>query len=327
MRLSWGFLLAAPAWAHVVSMSTGEFRVDGPTAVYELRIPMYEAAHVSNPETALIDHVRFIGAHRTSSKCHEEDGTYVCVASYEFPTLIDRVDVECTLYQVTVPNHVHLLRAVQGSNSDEAVFDQTITREVIRFRPPSRLEIASRDAAAGIHRAIASPAVLFLLILILAARSGREAVVLGGDVSGGRVDHATDRASNPVAAFAEVHRSGDGANGRVPGAGDSDAAECGQKMGGSTGARVISRIIFRIVSGGLFGRSCYRSSCIDRRAGVGDAALCGFDGSSSGGGGAAVRGVGVVRDENDSLLAELKRIRDYISCLCSSVSICAEFRD
>ncbi len=178
MRLSWGFLLLAPAWAHVVSMSTGELRVDGPTAVYELRIPMYEAAHVANPQTALIDHVRFIGAHRTSSKCHEEDGTYVCVATYEFPTLIDRVEVDCTLYQVTVPNHVHLLRAVQGANSDEAVFDQTITKEEIRFRPPSRFEIASRDAAAGVHRAIASPAVLFLLILILAARSGREAVVL-----------------------------------------------------------------------------------------------------------------------------------------------------
>lgn len=159
-------------------MSTGELRVDGPTAVYELRIPMYEAAHVANPETALIDHVRFGGAHRTSSKCHEEEGTYVCVASYEFPTLIDRVSVECTLFDVTVPNHVHLLRAVQGANSDEAVFDQTITRAEIRFRPPSRFELLARDAGAGVWRAVASPAVLFLLILVLGARSGREAVLL-----------------------------------------------------------------------------------------------------------------------------------------------------
>ncbi len=179
MRLSWGFVWLAPAWAHVVSMSTGELRVEGPTAVYELRIPMYEAAHVANPETALIEHVSFGGAHRTSSKCHEEEGTYVCVASYEFPTLIDRVEVECTLFEVTVPNHVHLLRAVEGANSDEAVFDQTLTRAEIRFRPPSRFELLSRDAGAGMWRAIASPAVLFLLILILAARSGREAVVLG----------------------------------------------------------------------------------------------------------------------------------------------------
>ena len=50
-------LAAAPAlYAHVVSISTGEIRLDGPTAVYELRIPMYEAARAANPQTALLDH-------------------------------------------------------------------------------------------------------------------------------------------------------------------------------------------------------------------------------------------------------------------------------
>ena len=159
-------------------MSTGELRVDGPTAVYELRIPMYEVAHVANPETALIDHLRFAGAHRTSSACHVEEDTYVCIAKYEFPALIDRLNVECTLFAITVPNHVHLLHATQGPNSDEAVFDQSLTRAEIRFHPPSRFEILTRDAAAGIWRAIAGPSALFLLILILAARSGREALLL-----------------------------------------------------------------------------------------------------------------------------------------------------
>ena len=45
---------------------------------------MYEVAHVANPETALLDHVKFEGARRTSSSCQEQDGTYVCRADYEF---------------------------------------------------------------------------------------------------------------------------------------------------------------------------------------------------------------------------------------------------
>lgn len=180
MRLAVLPLLAAPIWAHVVSMSTGELRVDGPTAIYEMRIPMYEVAHVVNPETALIDHIRFEGAHRISSHCHVEEDTYVCVANYEFPRLIDRLEVDCTLFAITVPNHVHLLHAVQGANSDEAVFDQTLSRAEIRFHPPSRLEIITRDAGAGIWRALVGPSAVFLLILILAARSRREAILLTG---------------------------------------------------------------------------------------------------------------------------------------------------
>jgi hypothetical protein len=181
-RLSLALLAGIPAWAHVVSMSTGELRVDGPTAVYELRMPIYEAAHVAKPET-LIDHIRFAGAQRTSAKCHEEEQTYVCVANYEFPGLIDRLDVECTFYQVTVPNHVHLLNATllnpnQGPNTDEVVFDQSFPRSEIRFRPPSKFEVISREVGTGIWRAIISPAVLFLLILVVATRTPREGLLL-----------------------------------------------------------------------------------------------------------------------------------------------------
>jgi hypothetical protein len=176
-RLSLALLMSVPAWAHVVSMSTGELRVDGPTAVYELRMPMYEAAHMAKPE-ALIDHIRFAGAQRTSAKCHEEGGTYVCVANYEFPGLIDRLDVECTFYQVTVPNHVHLLNATQGPNTDEVVFDQSFPRSEIRFRPPSRFEVLSKELGSGVWRAMVSPAALFLLILIVAARTWREGALL-----------------------------------------------------------------------------------------------------------------------------------------------------
>lgn len=178
MRFAFILCFAVPLCAHVISISTGDLTVDGPTAHFELRIPMYEIAHVDHPETALIDHVRFAGARRISEKCHAEQDDYVCLADYEFPGRLDRLEVDCTLFQVTVPNHVHLLHAVEGSDSDDAVFDQTLTHAEIRFHPPSRLETLTRDAAAGIWRSVAGISALFLLILMLAARSPREAALL-----------------------------------------------------------------------------------------------------------------------------------------------------
>ncbi len=175
-----GLLLGiAPVWAHIVSMSTGELRVDGPTAVYELRMPMFEVAHISNPETALLNHIRFDDAHRTSGECHEEDGSYACRATYEFSGFVDRLDVECTFFEITVPNHIHILTAVQGANSDQAIFDQSFPRAEVRFRPPSRFETATREVAAGLWRAVASPSGLMILLgLAMASRTNREAVIL-----------------------------------------------------------------------------------------------------------------------------------------------------
>jgi len=170
--------MAASAWAHVVSMSTGELRFDGPIATYELRMPMYEVAHVTNPETALLDHVRFAGALRVSSACRQDNGTYVCTATYEFPRMPTTVDATCTLFQITVPNHVHLLTAISGANNDQAVFDQTIPQRTLRLRPPSRLEEIARSLLSGMWRALASPVALFLIALAIAARSKREAAFL-----------------------------------------------------------------------------------------------------------------------------------------------------
>ena len=156
-------------------MSNGELHVNGRTATYELRIPMYEVAHVANPETALLDHVKFEGARRTSSSCQEQDETYVCHANYEFAAPVpDKIEVECTLFQVTVPNHVHLLYAVQGPNSDQEVFDQSFRQAEVRFHPPSRAELIAKAAAAGIARLFKSVSgLLFLAVLVLAARNTR----------------------------------------------------------------------------------------------------------------------------------------------------------
>ncbi len=172
------FFFAPALQAHVVSISTGDLRVDGPTAVFELRLPLYEVAHVTHPETELIDHVRFAGARLASQSCHADQDDYVCVAHYEFPSLIDHLDVDCTLFAVTVPNHVHILHAVEGENSDDAVFDQTLTHAELHFHPRSPLETITHDAASGVWRAVAGVSVLFLLILVLAARSPREALLL-----------------------------------------------------------------------------------------------------------------------------------------------------
>lgn len=174
------FGICCSTYAHVVSMSSGEFHVTGRAATYELRIPMYELTHVTHPETALLDQVKFEGARRTSSMCQEQDGTYICRADYEFDRPVpDKIEVECTLFQVTVPNHVHLLYAVQGPNSDQQVFDQRFRQAEVRFHPPSRAELIAKAAAAGIARWSKSvPGLLFLAVLVLAARKLRDMGIL-----------------------------------------------------------------------------------------------------------------------------------------------------
>lgn len=171
MRRSFVLLLfAVRAWAHVVSMSTGELRVDGPLADYELRIPMIEIAQMAKPES-ILDHIHFDGGHRRSAKCAEEDGTYVCHASYEFETLVpDRLGVDCRFFEATVPNHVHWLHAVRGANSDQEIFDQAFPRAELTFRPPSPFETFFRKFGLGFTRAAMNwIGLLFLLGLAIAA--------------------------------------------------------------------------------------------------------------------------------------------------------------
>jgi HupE / UreJ protein len=180
MRRLFPFLICCSAYAHVVSMSSGELHVNGRTATYELRIPTYELTHVTHPETALLDQLKFEGGRRTSSMCQAQDGTYICRADYEFDRPVpDKIEVECTLFQVTVPNHVHLLYAVQGPNSDQAVFDQSFRQAEVRFHPPSRAELIAKAAVAGIARLFTSVSgLLFLAVLVLAARNIREMGIL-----------------------------------------------------------------------------------------------------------------------------------------------------
>jgi len=174
---------AMPLAAHMVSMSTGEVKVDGSRAHYELRIPMYEVAHVKEPDHALLDHIHFRSggavAKVVNQSCADQQGTYVCTADYEFPAPVDTLEVECTFASITVPNHVHLLRAYREDKTDQAVFDLSFTKAELRFRPPTALETAVQEMSAGFMRAAGGLApLLFLASLTLAARSRRELLAL-----------------------------------------------------------------------------------------------------------------------------------------------------
>jgi hypothetical protein len=192
MRRCFLLFTSAPLAAHMVSMSTGELRVSGATARYELRMPLYEVAHVRDPERTFFEHIHFRGsggeARLVKHTCSEQEGAYVCDGDYQFPSPPDAITIECTFASVTVPNHVHLLRAYRDHKSDQAVFDLSFTSAEVRFRPPTVLEMAVRETAAGFLRAVEGAApLLFLAALVLAARSRRELAALAGALLGGEL--------------------------------------------------------------------------------------------------------------------------------------------
>lgn len=178
-------LLAAAATlhAHVVSMSSGDIRITGTHAHYELRMPLYEIAHVRAPERELVAHIRFGGATLVSSACHSDPAhdAYLCSADYTFASPIEKLDVDCTFPAITVPNHVHMLRAELDGKQDQAIFDSAFPRATLLFRPPTAVEIAVTQSAAGFARALGGAVpVLLLAALVLAARGPRELSAIAG---------------------------------------------------------------------------------------------------------------------------------------------------
>lgn len=174
-------LLAAPAWPHAVSFSSGDLTISGARAHYELRMPLYEISHVAAPERTLLNHVRFVGAQLLNASCapRPESGFYVCEADYQFAAPVEVMDVQCTLAAATVPNHVHLLRAEKDGNHDQALFDISFTHATLRFRPPTRVETAISESAAGAMRALGGAVqLLFLAALVLVARGRGQLVTL-----------------------------------------------------------------------------------------------------------------------------------------------------
>lgn len=186
MKILAGFvLLACPALAHVMSMSSGDLAIDGTKAHYEFRLPLYEVPRVVNPAQSLFSHIVFASgggqARLVRSSCREDSGqgSYLCTADYEFAAPVDTLDVDCTFHAVIAPNHVHLLRVENGGKRDQAVFDISFSRATLRFRPPTAFETAMTEAGGGALRAWGGAAqIVFLMSLVLAARSRRELILL-----------------------------------------------------------------------------------------------------------------------------------------------------
>jgi HupE / UreJ protein len=183
-------MLAANAWGHAVSMSSSDLAVTGSQARLTLRMPLYEIAHTAHPEDALLAHIQFAGARLIAHSCQADaaQNTFVCEGDYQFERPPDHVEAECTLYAVTVPNHVHLLRATLNGRADQAIFDLSFPRVTLRFRPPTPMETAVAEAGAGFLRALGGPAqILFLAALAIAARSRRELAALMGMFLAGQI--------------------------------------------------------------------------------------------------------------------------------------------
>ena len=171
--------------AHVMSMSSGELEVVDNRAAYELRMPLYEITHLEEPERTLLENIRLTSesgeARRLEGWCKADaaSGSYRCRSVFEFAVPIEQLDVECTFAAVTVPNHVHVLRATRGNVTKQAVFDFSSTHTTIRFTPPTEAEIALTELWTGAGRVIGGPVqVLFLVALALAGRSRKELLYL-----------------------------------------------------------------------------------------------------------------------------------------------------
>lgn len=175
---------ALPLSAHVVSISTGEARIQGDELRYELRMPLYE---VPDPAKGLdlLARMEFRAAEaqpkRTSQECRivDAENALLCTATYKFSSEPDVLTVRSGLPSVTVPNHVHILRATRGERSEQVVLDLSFPEAELRFRPLTASEIVVRQSGGAAWRTLSSPwQWLFLLGIALAAAGWSEAAVL-----------------------------------------------------------------------------------------------------------------------------------------------------
>ncbi len=177
--------ILVPARAHIMSMSSGELVVEGKSASFELRMPLYEIVHLEEPERSLLENFRLFQEGREapsregSCRANADEGVYRCEAAFEFPQPIEQLEVHCTFAAVTVPNHVHVLRATREDVTEQAVFDFSFSRSTIRFIPPTGSELFFSQLGAGFVRVLLGPfQILFLLALVLAGRSRKELLCL-----------------------------------------------------------------------------------------------------------------------------------------------------
>lgn len=149
-------------------------------------MPKYELPPDEDPTRALFDHIHFYSGFETGrltgAECRDEPGTtnYLCAANYQFSAPVDRLRVECTFYEITVPNHIQMLHAERNGKSDQAILDSAFPDATLTFRPPTAIEQMADQAAAGAFRASTNWAQVLLLVAIaLASRTKRELIACG----------------------------------------------------------------------------------------------------------------------------------------------------
>ncbi len=178
-------LCGSVASAHVISMSSGEAVITGNRLAYTLRMPDYEIANLHHPEQALLDRIAFTSGSdkgsRTSQECHHDPASVnvVCTAAYEFTSPVRNLGVDCSFYEVTVANHIHILRAERDGKSDRAILDSGFRSTTLTFRPPTAAEKVIEQLIAGVVRTVTNWSELLLLAaLAIASRTRRELIVL-----------------------------------------------------------------------------------------------------------------------------------------------------
>jgi hypothetical protein len=166
-------------------MSTGWATIDGSHVEYILRMPKYELPPANDPLDAIFSHIHFYSGFETGrltgAECHDDPGTtnYLCAANYRFSAPVDRLRVDCTFYEATVPNHIHMLHAELAGKSDQAILDSAFSTATLAFRPPTAAELVAEQAGAGAFRVWTNRAqVLLLLAIALASRTRRELLAL-----------------------------------------------------------------------------------------------------------------------------------------------------
>jgi hypothetical protein len=167
-------------------MSSGFVTVSGSQVEYLLRMPKYEMTQVKDPAGALFSHIRFTSGFETGrvrgQECHDDaaSGNYICAADYQFSQPVERLGVECTFYEVTVGNHIHMLHAERAGKSDQAILDSAFPSATLAFRPPTAAELAVEQSGAGALRVWTNSFQLLLLAaLAIAARRKRELLLTG----------------------------------------------------------------------------------------------------------------------------------------------------
>jgi len=178
-------LTAIHADGHVMSLSSGELRLDGAHAELAIEVPLYEVSDLEKPESTVLDSFVLSSsageAKRLEAACEtvESEGAFRCRASYALDEEPASVEVECRLAETVVSGHVHVLRAFRGDDIEQKVFDYTHRRHTFRFRALTPFELVTEAASAGFWRALGGPLqALFILALAAAARSRRELLVL-----------------------------------------------------------------------------------------------------------------------------------------------------